>query len=69
LEGTFDMRISLTETRNNLARLVHLAEDKDEVIVITRRGVAVARIRRIRKKPAVEFNPFADLGGLDLEEL
>jgi prevent-host-death family protein len=55
------MRISLTEARNNLARLVHLAEDKDEVIVITRRGKAVARLRKIRKKAATEYDPFADL--------
>jgi prevent-host-death family protein len=58
------MRISLTETRNNLARLVHLAEDKDEVIVITRRGKAVARLRKIRKKTATEF----DLAGF-LDEI
>ena len=60
------MRISLTETRNNLAKLVHLIEDHDETVTITRRGVAVARIRKIRKKTEVEYDPFADLGGMDL---
>jgi prevent-host-death family protein len=62
------MKISLTETRNHLAKLLHLIEDHDEVVTITRRGVAVARIRRVRKKAAVEDDPLAEfLDGFKLE--
>jgi len=53
------VRVSVTTARNNLAKLLHLVESGERV-VITRRGVPVIRLRKIRVK-TIDYDPFTDL--------
>jgi antitoxin (DNA-binding transcriptional repressor) of toxin-antitoxin stability system len=62
------MKISVTEARNSFAGLLHRVEN-GETVIVTRRGVAVVRLRKIRaKKESGDREFLIDfLDGLKLE--
>jgi antitoxin (DNA-binding transcriptional repressor) of toxin-antitoxin stability system len=62
------MRISVSKARNSFSKLLHLVEN-GETVIITRRNIAVVRLRKIRiKEKTVADDLLADfLDGIKLE--